>query len=190
MRTATDNKDIWMYVGRFMWGFGEVEAAVNQIFAELLGGDWSDLTWLLLGNLDFRKKLTIIKIIFENQQAAQLSEFRMICNKIHMLHDIRNVIAHSAFVNDSKDSIIFFTYVDRQGRTGTPNSVITYSAFDRYNDVATECSSYLDRIHGSLTPVIGLQDDALKAIAQVVNSTDNVIPFTQASKLSDGEDGK
>jgi hypothetical protein len=56
----------WRYVGRFMNSFAVVEAGVDNIF-EIMFNLNSTAMLLIQGNLDFRKKLNLLRLGFERQ---------------------------------------------------------------------------------------------------------------------------
>jgi hypothetical protein len=107
-RTKSQMK-AWSYVGRFIWGFANIEYLVNHLFLELIAGGgwsqpnpngWSDRTQtggvglvgglLLTYNLDLRKKLELIEAILKSRGVEESKTFK----RVHELHDLRNVIAH------------------------------------------------------------------------------------------------
>jgi hypothetical protein len=86
--------EAWWYVGRFMSSFATIEAGVDRALYELFDLDLI-LYSLLTSNLDLRKKLIFVRAAME-QQGLQDSAVAVV-NKIHKLHDIRNMLAHSQF---------------------------------------------------------------------------------------------
>lgn len=174
----------WIYVGRFMWGFGQVESRVNVIFSELFGihGIFS---LLLLGNLDLRKKLALMKIGFKHQG---LQSHIAILERVHKLVDIRNAIAHSSFYDEPVDEgIVFDGYINSSGEPKIPHRpkavlefdryVITYAEFDSHDEEAASRFYYLHNLEGSLTPITDLENDLSSEIAEVIAFPENVIPF-------------
>src|SRR5262245_7736425 len=117
----------WSYVGRFMWGFAQIEYQVNQLFYELLGGDLVNqdvasgkqrhglgfaASLLLTYTLDLRKKVNLIEIILQSRGIDESATFK----RVHALHDLRNVMAHWPFEGDQ--SGIECDYVDAYGNFG------------------------------------------------------------------------
>src|SRR4051794_27357517 len=83
------------YVGRFLFGFAQVESRVDDAIAKLL--DLETLPWVLtVSLLDLRKKLQIIQFGCkrQNQQTGWLF------GPVNELHDVRNTLVHSRFIPD------------------------------------------------------------------------------------------
>jgi hypothetical protein len=100
----------WAYIGRFMWGFGQVESLVNELFRQLFGLNGL-LYFLLLGNLDLRKKVELMKVGFKHQGATKGDVVHNL-GRVHKLHNIRNAVAHGSFYYEPvHDGIIFGDYV-------------------------------------------------------------------------------
>jgi len=125
--TQRDHEKAWRYVGRFMWSFANIEGYVDGIFQTMF--NLNAVSYLLLqSNLDFRKKLALIQLVFKHQQI----DHGKTLSKVHELHNIRNAIAHSSFepVGSFKgiDGVrykagIEFSYVERSGEVQVPNPV-------------------------------------------------------------------
>jgi hypothetical protein len=99
--------EAWWYVGRFMSSFATIEAGVDRALYELFDLDLI-LYSLLTSNLELRKKLIFVRAAME-QQGVQDSA---VVKKIHKLHDIRNMLAHSQFT--ISDEGIEFGYSGKQ----------------------------------------------------------------------------
>jgi hypothetical protein len=88
---------VWSYVGRFITEFASVEYEVNQLCHELMGNSF-------LGNifvtytLDLRKKLDLVEALLE--EGPHIKEWKMLKDRLHKFHDIRNINAHWPFSDD------------------------------------------------------------------------------------------
>jgi hypothetical protein len=187
MRTAFGGDETdgewWTYVGRFMWGFAFVESTINTIFLDLF--DIKGIfAYLLLGNLDLRRKLDMLDVAFKHQGVKAEN----LIKRIHKLHDIRNVIAHHHFDYDD-NGLTFDTYLNKKGQPVLPhrpkgepehpddNLVITYSEFDAYDRDAAELHDELLNLWVTLTPITDIGDDLKAEIEDVLASPSKIIPF-------------
>jgi hypothetical protein len=181
----------WSYVGRYMWGFGQIETVINIIFWELYGLS-GPTSVMISANFDLRKKLDLITIGLKHQRIEQHKE---ILRRVHKLHDIRNVIAHSSFYDEPLQGVIFDSYFSRSGErrlphkpkgepdVGDDNRVITYAEFDAFDDEAAAIFNYLqNQIEGTLTPITHLDDSLESEITDVVAGASNVIPFPRSPR--------
>jgi hypothetical protein len=100
----------WEYVGRFMWGFGRIESLINELLRQLFGLRGL-LYLLLLANIDFRKKIDLMRIGFKHQG---MNDHAPILNRVHKLADIRNAVGHGSFYYEPVyKSIIFDDFVSK-----------------------------------------------------------------------------
>ena len=119
----------WRYVGRFMESVANVEASVDEIFAIMFNLDDASML-LILGTLDFRKKVTLVELGFKH---LGIDPGKML-SRIHEFYSIRNAIAHSQFDPAPscyllKDGVkvrygagIDFWYIDQSGRMRVPRT--------------------------------------------------------------------
>jgi hypothetical protein len=97
----------WRYVGRFMWTFACVEAAIDNIFEIMF--NLNSVSFLLLqGNIDLRKKASLLNLGFKHHGIDHVNTLK----RVHELTNVRNVIAHSSFDPTLDNKGIVFSYVD------------------------------------------------------------------------------
>ena len=65
----TGREKAWKYVGRFMWSFANVEAAIDNIFEVMF--NLNPISYFLLHNrLNVRQKVELIKLGFKYQRSS------------------------------------------------------------------------------------------------------------------------
>jgi hypothetical protein len=75
----------WKYVGRFLSAFAGIEGAIDGIFETMFNLNAVSFMFLL-PNLEFHKKMTLIKLGFDYQQ----KKFGKLSAEINELQKIRN----------------------------------------------------------------------------------------------------
>ena len=168
-----------------MWGFGKVETVVNELFRQLFGLRGL-LYFLLLANLDLRKKLDLMKVGFKYQGVSDHSD---ILGRVHELANTRNVVAHGSFYYEPVYSgIIVDDYVHKTGELRLlhkakskledvdDNRAITFAEFDKFDEEAAQLYEYLLGVDGSITPITDFTDTLRNEIGEVLGSG-NVIPL-------------
>ena len=123
-----DRQKARKYVGRFMWSFANVEAAIDNIFEVMF--NLNAVSYFLLHNrLPVRQKVALIRLGFDHQGIAP----GKMLGQVDQFSDIRNAIAHSSFEHvDSFTRIekglkiryeagIQFDYIDREGKIHVPD---------------------------------------------------------------------
>jgi hypothetical protein len=177
--------DSWLYVGRFIWGFGMIESMANTLFSQLF--DLRGLLYLLLlANLDLRKKMSMMEVGFKHQGVR---DHLPVLGQVHKLADVRNVIAHGSFYDEPDyGGIIFDDYVHKTGELRLPhkrksvsddideNRLITFAEFDKYDEEAAAIYDYLCNLDGFLIPITDFPVTLQNEINEVLRSG-NVIPF-------------
>jgi hypothetical protein len=183
-RTSSQMRS-WSYVGRFMWGFALVEYQVNQLFCQLIGGDQTQgvgyaAGLLLTYTLELRKKLDVIGIILNSREIDESKTL----NRIHTLHDLRNVIAHWPFDEELDKSGLSCDYINKAGDfnfrkpgASTKDNLITYKEFDSYDADASALYEKLEELLESVTPITEISDDLQRCIEEAIRSSDNVVRF-------------
>jgi hypothetical protein len=162
---------VWSYVGRFITGFAMVEYEVNQLCMELLGGN-DAVRHLLTYSLDLRKKLDLLKVMFESQGVDVSKTF----SAIHELHDLRNIVAHWPF--SEEEGGLWCDFIDKQGKTTFPrakDNVINYSEFDSYDSKASELYEKLENLMHLVTPISDASDDLQHRIEEAISLSENVV---------------
>jgi hypothetical protein len=183
----TENK-VWSYVGRFITGFSMVEYQVNQLCDKLLGRSYAAA--FLTYTLDLRKKVELISVVLRSKD---LDESKML-KRVHELHDIRNIIAHWPFSEDSVNAGLWTDFMDRYGhlgfkkpRAGEKDNLIEYSELDSYDADAKELYDKLDNLINLVEPIDDLSDDLLLSIEAAISSSENVLRFPSKLKDDQGE---
>jgi hypothetical protein len=82
----------WKYVGRFLSSFAGIEGAIDCIFETMFNLNAVSFMFLL-PNLEFHKKMVLIKLGFDYQQ----EKFGKPYDEINALQNVRNILAHSQF---------------------------------------------------------------------------------------------
>src|SRR5258707_9666594 len=81
----------WREVGKFIWAFTNVERGLDQLLVELF--ELNPISEeIFLNSLDLRKKINIAEV------ALNYQFYKHQLGRLHKLHDIRNNIAHRAFL--------------------------------------------------------------------------------------------
>jgi hypothetical protein len=183
----------WSYLGRFVLSFAQIENQANQLFLELIGGKaWgstggvgSAAGLLLTYSLDLRKKLDLIEDILKSRGVDESKMFK----QLHKLHDLRNIIVHNPF-DEETDSSLRCDYINKYGGTSFAKKLktsgddsITYAEFDFYDAVAREVYDKLYKLWESAIPVT--EDELRYAIEEAINSSDNVVRFPEKPDLDD-----
>jgi hypothetical protein len=155
-----------------------VEYYVNQLFSALI-----DVPGLGLANtvltytLDLRKKLELIEIILRNRAIDVSATLK----RVHVLHDLRNIIAHWPFTEDLGGFSCDFLEKHGHGDFSKPgtrarDNLITYEEFDAYDAEASALYEKLEELLESVEPIT--DDDLRKAIVEAaISSSDNVVRF-------------
>jgi hypothetical protein len=174
----------WAYIGRFLWGFAIVEQAVDRIFADLF--DMSAIAYLLcMGNLDFRRKLEFVKVGLKHQGIKPNKAFA----QIHKHHNVRNVIAHRVFATEYDG--IEFNYVDPRGKLEHPELEtskgffgvsISFAKFDSYDAQLAHLEEQLENMLDSFVSIAEINKDLALDLENVIEGSDNVIPFPTDTK--------
>jgi len=99
----------WTYIGRFLWQFGIIESFVNEIFVELY--DLENVAFPFVGLIDTRKKLTLID---EGLKEKGSVDHKRLIERVHDLHNLRNVLAHSNFFEASEGMHV--DHINHQGK--------------------------------------------------------------------------
>jgi hypothetical protein len=183
--TITEEEEkAWRYVGRFLSGFAAIEGAVDRALCELFDLKRT-LFFLLAGNLDFRKKLSFIKVAMERQKIDGDKVLKL----IHRLHDIRNLLAHSHFTAAffHTDEGIEFEHVTKEGKFGHSKfeakettyrgNFIPYSQLDACMEEMSHIEDELIRIGASLSPIGSEHEDFAREVQKAIEASENVVRF-------------
>lgn len=177
----------WAHVGRFMWGFAQVENGIDVLIGKYFG--LNKITWtLIISTLDFRKKLQFLELGCKFQKIDPPVVF----SAINELHDIRNMIAHCRFVpdygnNDDKAGEgIEFDYFKPGAKSRNPkfaseglfwSALLTYAEFESYDKKMSVLCSKLHDLSASLKPITELNADMMRDIEMIIERSNNVLRF-------------
>jgi hypothetical protein len=154
MNSLTSQRDkAWMYVGRFMWAFAGIEAAIDNIFEIMF--NLNAVSFLLLqSNLDLRKKLKLLELGFKHQGIDHQKALK----EVHQLANLRNAIVHSSFEPTFDNEGIQFSYINSSGEMKLPSkskgkrpkgeeegdeSFISFRRFDELYDMSVALTKEL-----------------------------------------------
>jgi hypothetical protein len=124
MKNSQQDVKAWKYVGRFLASFADIESIMDGIFGTMFNLN-AVSTMFLLPNLEFHKKMRLIKLGFEYQKQKYGKAFQ----EIDELNRVRNIIAHSQFSHVQSymrryKAGVEFSYVDKDGNMPTINPEI------------------------------------------------------------------
>ena len=188
-----------------MFAFANAEAAADNIFEIMFNLNATSML-LLLGTLDLRKKVKLLKLGFKHLGIDPGDTL----NRIDEFHQIRNAIAHSSFnpvpsfqrtENGSTvhyEAGIEFSYIDAGGKLRVPTTskarnrrqkqqkddmpldqaTITYTEFDEYDAQLSKITDKLIEIEGSIVPL----NEGIKFVqdvAKIMAASDNILPFVK-----------
>jgi hypothetical protein len=104
-------------VGRFAYHFSRLDEQLNAAIVQLfnLGETTADI---ITSNIDFARKLNIVKSAVNEQNASPEQEWlrnsiKETFSELHAVNTERQVVAHSAFVPHEKDGVQFRRTVAR-----------------------------------------------------------------------------
>jgi hypothetical protein len=113
----------WKYVGRFLSSFAGIDAAIDGIIENMFNLNPVSFMFLL-PNLDFQKKITLVKLGF----AYQHKNYGKLLGEIGELQKTRNILAHSQFSHvrayKRYKAGIEFSYIDKFGKMPNLNPEI------------------------------------------------------------------
>ena len=174
----------WSYIGRFLARFSQIESTINEILGELFGltyesykGEKHKITahFLIMSNIDLRKKLTIAKIIAEEIDIEFVNIFKI----INRFHDIRNIMVHTQFYEDVDPNIevddmqlgIVFDHVSILGSANLKFFSCEY--LDRQDEEMQNINKKLWELHGNICgktdPSLVIKDKMMKALEEGEN---------------------
>jgi hypothetical protein len=203
-RPAHERNKAYEYVGRFLWSFANVAAAIEELFSNKFNLDaFSSL--LMQQNIDIRKKLALLEFAFERQETEDIKAIKRILDQVHRFHDIRNAIAHSGFNHvpsftriENGQKVHFpagveFGYVDRSGElriTGLPKMrskqknrdwlsderTITYAEFEDWDTQMSQLAMTLSELDPD---PVNEGVNFVRDVAKIIAASDNVLPFSK-----------
>jgi hypothetical protein len=197
-------------VGKFMWGFATLERDITEMFVKLYDIEKTSgmFTLILMGSIDLRKKLDLISLGLKHQEEQAIKDnkakdqtkkreiWKEIYKRVHELHNIRNIIAHSPFDPaefSREDDGVDFDYISPTGDSQVPNSIwyldmrITYSKFDEYDALVNALCQALQTLHDSIEPISDITRELGADIAEIIAASENVIPFPTRLDRNDKE---
>jgi hypothetical protein len=157
-----------------MYAFANVERDLDQILIILFNLS-NTASLILLNNLDFRKKMNLAKIGL-NYQGGTSSlgrEAETTFKKLHKLGDLRNMVAHSAYLPEPEG--VTFVYAKANQKLEFPKTTFSYSEMDEFWVDAREASDALCEIGRCCTAITDEDEHLRDAIVAEVTGT--VVPF-------------
>jgi len=175
-RTRDDQYEkCWTYIGRFLWHFGIIESWVNEIFPELY--DLEQVAFLFIGQIDTLKKLRLIDAgLSEKGSEGQKS----IISQVHVLHDLRNAIAHSSFfIAEGGMTLDHITHQGKRWRdkAGEFDNYISFSELDEYDEQSRKLIDALTDLHGTITPISSPSKEFRARVEEIIDASPNVIRY-------------
>jgi len=187
----------WQTVGKFLCGFATLESYINEVFVRLYNLEQSAfISLVMIGRLTFQEKLELINLGLKYSDRKNredgVQDVWMHQQVVHDLQNVRNVVAHASFdpaiyVPDPQENGIDFDYVSPKGEVRLAGRErnedelsdmrITYAQFDQYEQRIKELCDALLKVLESIEPISDFPQELTKNIAEIIASSDNVIPF-------------
>ena len=104
--------DACSLVGRFMYHFAQIEAQLDRAIAKLFELN-NDNALAITANIDFYRKLHVVKTITLRQMAAKnqtklnTKSVERVFNRVGKVNSDRQIIAHSTFDAAGSDGVVF-----------------------------------------------------------------------------------